>query len=140
VEENRSYSIGDLSRRSGLSVRTIRFSSDVGVVPASARSASGYRLYDVEAVARLDLVRTLAKLGLVRPEEERERLFVACACSFEQLVIVGHRLGSQRAISPACGLETTLRQPDGPSRGSRSTTAPSSRARSVERSIRSTST
>ena len=59
MKENRSYSIGDLSRRSGLSVRTIRFYSDVGVVPASARSASGYRLYDVEAVARLDLVRTL---------------------------------------------------------------------------------
>jgi DNA-binding transcriptional MerR regulator len=64
VEENRSYSIGDLSRRSGLSVRTIRFYSDAGVVPASARSASGYRLYDVEAVARLDLVRTLRDLGL----------------------------------------------------------------------------
>jgi DNA-binding transcriptional MerR regulator len=64
VEENRSYSIGDLSRRTGLSVRTIRFHSDVGVVPVSARSASGYRLYDVEAVARLDLVRTLRDLGL----------------------------------------------------------------------------
>ena len=65
MEENRCYSIGDLSRRSGLSVRTIRFYSDVGVVPASARSASGHRLYDVEAVARLDLVRTLGDLGLL---------------------------------------------------------------------------
>ena len=64
MEENRSYSIGDLSRRSGLSVRTIRFYSDVGVVPASARSASCYRLYDVEAVARLALVRTLRDLWL----------------------------------------------------------------------------
>ena len=64
MEKHHSYSIGDLSRRSGLSVRTIRFYSDVGVVPASARSASGYRLYDVEAVARLDLVRTLRDLGL----------------------------------------------------------------------------
>jgi DNA-binding transcriptional MerR regulator len=52
VEEDRFYSIGDLSRRSGLSVGTIRFYSDVGVVPAAARSASGYRLYDVEAIAR----------------------------------------------------------------------------------------
>ena len=64
MEENRSYPTGDLSRRSGLSVCTIRFYSDVGVVPVSARSASGYRLYDVEAVARLDLVRTLRDLGL----------------------------------------------------------------------------
>jgi DNA-binding transcriptional MerR regulator len=64
VEENRSYSIGDLSRRCGLSVRTNHFYSDVGVVPARARSASGYRLYDVEAVARLGLVCTLRDLGL----------------------------------------------------------------------------
>jgi DNA-binding transcriptional MerR regulator len=35
-----------------------------GFVPASARSTSGYRLYDVEAVARLDLVSTLRDLGL----------------------------------------------------------------------------
>ena len=42
----------------------MRFYSDVEVVPPSARSASGYRLYDVEAVARLDLVRTLRDLGL----------------------------------------------------------------------------
>jgi DNA-binding transcriptional MerR regulator len=42
----------------------VRFYSDVGVVPASARSASGYRLYEVEVVARLDLGRTLRDLGL----------------------------------------------------------------------------
>jgi DNA-binding transcriptional MerR regulator len=36
VEEDRCYSIGDLSRRSGLTVRTIRFYSDAGVVPVSA--------------------------------------------------------------------------------------------------------
>jgi len=81
-----------------------------------------------------------AELGLVRLEEEGERLLVACPRSFEELALIGHRFGCQRAISPACRLETTLRQSDGPSRGSSSTTAPTSPARSVERSIRSTST
>jgi DNA-binding transcriptional MerR regulator len=57
-------SIGDLSQRTGLPVRTIRFYSDAGVVSESARSAAGYRLYDGEAVIRLDLVRTLRELGL----------------------------------------------------------------------------
>jgi DNA-binding transcriptional MerR regulator len=61
---NRLYSIGELSRRSGLTVRTIRFYSDVGVVPESRRSAAGYRLYDLQATARLDLVSTLRDLGL----------------------------------------------------------------------------
>ena len=57
-------SIGDLSRRTGLPVRTIRFYSDAGVVCESARSAAGYRLYDGKSVIRLGLVRTLRELGI----------------------------------------------------------------------------
>ncbi|WP_106401904.1 helix-turn-helix domain-containing protein [Actinocorallia populi] len=58
------FTIGQLARRTGLAARTIRFWSDLGVVPPAGRSAGGYRLYDVEAVARLELVRTLRELGL----------------------------------------------------------------------------
>lgn len=58
------FTIGQLARRTGLPVRTIRFWSDIGVVPPAGRSSGGYRLYDAEAVARLDLVRTLRELGL----------------------------------------------------------------------------
>ncbi|MFI7047167.1 helix-turn-helix domain-containing protein [Streptosporangium sandarakinum] len=58
------FTIGQLARRTGLPVRTIRFWSDIDVVPPTGRSAGGYRLYDVEAMARLDLVRTLRELGL----------------------------------------------------------------------------
>ncbi|MEV5553422.1 MerR family transcriptional regulator [Nonomuraea wenchangensis] len=58
------YTIGQLARRTGLRARTIRFWSDSGVVPPVQRSEGGYRLYDAEAVARLDLVRTLRDLGL----------------------------------------------------------------------------
>ncbi|WP_063039816.1 helix-turn-helix domain-containing protein [Nocardia grenadensis] len=65
------FTIGELARRTGLSVRTIRFWSDSGVVPATDRSPSGYRLYDTEAVARLDLVRTLRELGLDLPTVQK---------------------------------------------------------------------
>jgi DNA-binding transcriptional MerR regulator len=58
------YAIGQLAQRTGLQARTIRFWSDSGVVPPVQRSEGGYRLYDAEAVARLDLVRTLRDLGL----------------------------------------------------------------------------
>ncbi|MFC8045240.1 MerR family transcriptional regulator [Nocardia sp. NPDC057353] len=61
------FPIGELARRTGLPVRTIRFWSDAGVVPPTDRSPTGYRLYDTEAVARLDLVRTLRELGLDLP-------------------------------------------------------------------------
>ncbi len=58
------YSIGELSQRTGLSVRTIRFYSDSGVVAPTTRSPAGYRLYDLDALLRLELLRTLRELGV----------------------------------------------------------------------------
>ncbi|MFF7361920.1 MerR family transcriptional regulator [Streptomyces sp. NPDC008125] len=58
------YSIGELSRRTGLSVRTIRFYSDSGVVAPTTRSPAGYRLYGLDALRRLELLRTLRELGM----------------------------------------------------------------------------
>jgi DNA-binding transcriptional MerR regulator len=56
--------IGQLARRTGLSVKTIRWYSDQGLVPPAGRTAAGYRLYGVEALARLEFVRTLRRLGI----------------------------------------------------------------------------
>ncbi|EFL19520.1 MerR family transcriptional regulator [Streptomyces sp. C] len=58
------YSIGELARRTGLTVKAIRFYSDKGIVPPAGRSPAGYRLYGPDALARLALVRTLRELGL----------------------------------------------------------------------------
>uniref|UniRef100_A0AAU2V1K6 MerR family transcriptional regulator n=1 Tax=Streptomyces sp. NBC_00003 TaxID=2903608 RepID=A0AAU2V1K6_9ACTN len=59
-----TLTIGQLARRTGLPVRTIRYWSDIGALPPVGRSHGGYRLYDAESVARLELVRTLRELGL----------------------------------------------------------------------------
>ncbi|WP_316761464.1 MerR family transcriptional regulator [Streptomyces herbicida] len=58
------YSIGELARRTGLTVKTIRFYSDRGILPPADRTPAGYRRYGPEAVARLAFVRTLRELGL----------------------------------------------------------------------------
>src|SRR5262249_43518966 len=58
------FTIGALARRTGLTVKAIRFYSDTGIVPPTARTPAGYRLYDIGALARLDMVRTLRDLGL----------------------------------------------------------------------------
>ncbi|MEV5752724.1 MerR family transcriptional regulator [Actinoallomurus sp. NPDC052308] len=58
------HTIGEMARLSGLPVATIRYYSDQGLVPPVARSPGGYRLYDDEARARLELVRTLRDLGV----------------------------------------------------------------------------
>lgn len=59
-----TFTIGELARRTGLPVKTIRFYSDEGLLPPTERTDAGYRLYDAAAMARLELVRTLRELGL----------------------------------------------------------------------------
>ncbi|MFE7588856.1 MerR family transcriptional regulator [Kitasatospora sp. NPDC057512] len=97
------YPIGDLARRTGLTVKTIRFYADTGLVPPTGRSAAGYRLYDVHAIARLDLVRTLRELGLdlpaIRRVLEREApLHEVAAAHAEALEVQIRTLRLRRAV------------------------------------------
>src|SRR5262245_50817124 len=62
--ENGLYAIGELASRTGLTVKTIRFYSERGIVTPAERTAAGYRRYAADAVARLALVRPLRELGL----------------------------------------------------------------------------
>lgn len=56
--------IGQLAARTGLSVRTLRFYADAGVLPEATRSHAGYRMFTPDAVPRGRLVRTLRELGV----------------------------------------------------------------------------
>ncbi|MDE3093847.1 MAG: MerR family transcriptional regulator [Acidobacteriota bacterium] len=56
--------IGQLSKSTGLSVRTLRFYADEGLLPVSGRTESGYRVFAADAVARARLLRTLRELGV----------------------------------------------------------------------------
>lgn len=49
--------IGKLAQRAEVGVDTVRFYERAGLLPATARSAAGYRLYGEEAVARLRFIR-----------------------------------------------------------------------------------
>jgi DNA-binding transcriptional MerR regulator len=68
AEQSRTLlTISELARRTGVPSRTIRFWSDAGLIPVAERSAAQYRLYDAQALARLELVRTLRELGVGLP-------------------------------------------------------------------------
>jgi DNA-binding transcriptional MerR regulator len=56
--------VGELARRTGLTVRTLHHFDQIGLLKPSARSASGYRLYSREDVARLHSIQALRHLGL----------------------------------------------------------------------------
>ncbi|WP_328907971.1 MerR family transcriptional regulator [Streptomyces sp. NBC_00234] len=106
MEGDTLYSIGDLARRTGLTVKAIRFYSDCGIVPPTDRSPTGYRLYGINAVARLDLVRTLRDLGLdlptIRKVVDREiSLAEVAAAHAEALAVQIRTLRLRRAVLTA---------------------------------------
>jgi DNA-binding transcriptional MerR regulator len=56
--------VGDLARRSGLTVRTLHHFDQIGLLTPSVRSEAGYRLYNRDDVARLHGIQALRRLGL----------------------------------------------------------------------------
>ncbi|MFC9894398.1 MerR family transcriptional regulator [Nocardia sp. NPDC127579] len=58
--------IGELSRRTGVAVRTIRFYCDEGVLVCE-RTSGGHRTFAADAVARLTTLRQLRRLGIGLP-------------------------------------------------------------------------
>jgi DNA-binding transcriptional MerR regulator len=71
MDDETLFTIGALAERTGLTVKTIRFYSDKGIVPPTCHSPAGYRLYDIDALARLELVRTLRELDIDLPTVRR---------------------------------------------------------------------
>ncbi|SIO88575.1 MerR family transcriptional regulator [Nocardiopsis sp. JB363] len=59
MNDTELHPIADAARRSGLSVSAVRFYANEGLVAPAAQNSAGHRLYTIEAIARLELVRTL---------------------------------------------------------------------------------
>ena len=76
--------IGEVAHRSGLTVKTIRFYCDEGLIQPSSRSDGGYRLFEEAVFAELNLIRTLRAMEIplqdVRQILEARRSGV-CTCS-----------------------------------------------------------
>jgi DNA-binding transcriptional MerR regulator len=57
------WKVGELARRTGLSVRALHHYDEIGLLSPSHRSESGYRLYTEADVMRLQQIRSLRTLG-----------------------------------------------------------------------------
>jgi DNA-binding transcriptional MerR regulator len=56
--------VGELAKRTGITVRTLHHYDKIGLLCPSGRSEGGYRLYGRDDVARLHGIQTLRRLGL----------------------------------------------------------------------------
>ncbi len=84
--------IGELARRVGVNIQTIRFYERAKLLPAPARKPSGYRVYYEEDLRRLEFIRQAKALGF-RLEEIREilRMRAQGACPCGRVVSLGER-------------------------------------------------
>jgi DNA-binding transcriptional MerR regulator len=115
-----ALTVSALADQVGLSADTVRYYERVGLLPAPARSAAGYRLYDQDAVGRLRLIKGAQRAGL-RLREIGELLQVAdqgqCPCGHTE-TLLRQRLAEVRAeLERLQSLETDLtrlleQQPD----------------------------
>ena len=94
-----ALTVSALAATAGLSADTVRYYERVGLLPAPARSAAGYRLYGQDAVGRLRLIKGAQRAGL-RLREIVELLQVAdrgqCPCGHTETLLRG-RLAEVRA-------------------------------------------
>jgi DNA-binding transcriptional MerR regulator len=64
VPERMHYTVGQLARTAGLTVRTLHHWDEIGLLRPAERSGSGHRRYAPQDVQRLYRIVTLRRLGM----------------------------------------------------------------------------
>ena len=102
-----SLRIGEVARRTGLPVKTIRYYCDEGLLQPRDRSAGGYRLFDEENLAELTIIRALRAMDVSIPELTRileVRRSGVCNCSLlkgsiaDKMVSIDQRIAELAAM------------------------------------------
>jgi DNA-binding transcriptional MerR regulator len=76
--------VGELAKRTGLTVRALHHYDSIGLLKPSGRSESGYRLYNQSDLARLHGIQALQQLGL--PLADISRLFEEDAATLPMII------------------------------------------------------
>jgi len=79
IDPDQTHQIGEVADRVGLSLRTVRYYEEQGLVVPEARTEGGFRLYTERQIDRLFLVKKMKPLGFSLDEmrtmfDARERL------------------------------------------------------------------
>lgn len=63
MSDQQSYTVGQVARLAGVTVRTLHHYDEIGLLPPSGRAANGYRTYTRVDVARLQRILSWRELG-----------------------------------------------------------------------------
>ena len=103
--------IGELATATSTKVETVRYYEKIGLLSPPARSASNYRSYDNEHLARLSFIRRARYLGFSL-EAVRELLTLSDdndqSCEAVDLIATGHLAEVERKIADLSALQSEL--------------------------------
>lgn len=98
--------VGELATTTGLTIRTLHYYDEIGLLTPSARSSAGHRLYDATDLERLYRISLLRRLGLRLDQIaaalddgdwDLQALMSRHVAHLDQQLAVGHRLRSRLA-------------------------------------------
>lgn len=119
----RAFSIGDLARRAGCRVETVRYYEREGMMPGPPRSQGGHRIYDADHMKRLTFIRRARELGFTL-NEVRSLLGLADSgdytCADVKSLTLNHRADVRDKIADLKRLDAALSDLAGECEGNRS--------------------
>lgn len=66
----KSLKIGEVAKRAGVSIRTLHYYEEIGLLEPIMRTSSGHRLYGRDAIERLQQIKSLQQIGLSLSEAD----------------------------------------------------------------------
>ena len=102
--------IGDLARRSGVNIETIRYYERIGLVASPPRSAGGHRVYGQRHLNRLVFIRRGRELGFAL-DAVRDLLALVeggHGCNDIRTIAAGHLTDIRQKIADLQRMERTL--------------------------------
>lgn len=107
------YAIGEMSRRTGVNIETIRYYERIGIMPRPDRTPSGNRQYNHDQLKRLSFIKRSRQLGFTT-EEIRALLEMVdrrdFTCSDVHSLTVAHLADVRRKVADLKRLERVLKE------------------------------
>ena len=105
--------IGTVSERTGCNIETIRYYERIGLMPRTARSGGGHRLYGEDHMKRLGFIRRSRELGFTL-DQVRTLLSLVdgrrYTCAQVKRITVEHLAGIHRKVADLRKIERVLRE------------------------------
>ena len=107
------FSIGELAKRTGCKVQTIRYYEQIGILPKVVRTEGGHRLYSADVLQRLHFVKRSRDLGFSL-DDVRELLRLADRredeCRAVDRITSQHLAGVRAKLAQLAALERELKR------------------------------